>query len=179
MPVPRSWLQVSPTASMASTFYICTQYQSITLSLPPSDIGTLGRLMAKFAVLPISKTVLCLGKVWSHWEPSFTKIFCFNLPQQKQVTFQLWLTYRSCSIDDCCHGGQGSCIPFQTFMGTLKRQRLLRTILSWTLYVRCILWSCLKYPSSDPFIATQRNPPLNQMVAYSVLLYSTSLFKQQ
>lgn len=69
----------------------------------------------------------------NHREPSFTKIFSFNnLPQQKQVTFQLWLTYRSCSIDDCCHCGQGSCIPFQTFMGTLKWQRLLRTILSWT-----------------------------------------------
>lgn len=65
-------------------------------------------------------------------EASFSKIFCFNLPQLRQATWQLWLTYRSCSVDDRCHCGQGSCIPFQAFMGTLKWQRLLRPILSWT-----------------------------------------------
>ena len=71
-------------------------------------------------------------------EPSFSRSLCFNLPQLRQATLQLWLTYRSCSVDDRCHCGQGSCIPFQAFMGTLKWQWQLRSILSWTLK-KCLI----------------------------------------
>lgn len=83
-------------------------------------------LNTKFALPLNSKTVPSFDKTWTR--ESIVSQRSFVLTYHGQAL----LTYRSCSIDDCCHCGQGSCISFQAFVGTLKWQILLRIILSWT-----------------------------------------------
>lgn len=97
-----------------------------TLFHPPSDVGASVMLNTKFALPLNSKTVPSFDKTWTR--ESIVSQRSFVLTYHGQAL----LTYRSCSIDDCCHCGQGSCISFQAFVGTLKWQILLRIILSWT-----------------------------------------------